>query len=176
MVLNAGSNDASSLLAGRRMSRAAQWWEQSRTRLLWEKCPNKASNTFLGPHTPNTAFRHLPPNSARFSYWAIEGALLISAQLSSDAVNALWKVRVLIWLYMVASTHTPSIAFQHWRNRDVVNQCLAGVQRKQPSRAKGNARKHETHPPRVKKEEKEFRLDSNDCGFICAGVNFGRLV
>ena len=43
-----------------------------------------------------------------------------------------------------------------------------------------HARKHETHPPRVKKkkkkkkeeEEKEFRLDSNDCGFICAGVNF----
>ena len=41
-----------------------------------------------------------------------------------------------------------------------------------------HARKHETHPPRViiynKKErkKKEFRLDSNDCGFICAGVNF----
>ena len=35
-----------------------------------------------------------------------------------------------------------------------------------------HARKHETHPHRVEKEEKEFRLDSNDCGFICAGVNF----
>ena len=43
-----------------------------------------------------------------------------------------------------------------------------------------HARKHETHPPRVKKKKKkkkrerkkEFRLDSNDCGFICAGVNF----
>ena len=33
-----------------------------------------------------------------------------------------------------------------------------------------HARKHETHPPRLKK--KEFRLDSNDCGFVCAGVNF----
>ena len=32
-----------------------------------------------------------------------------------------------------------------------------------------HARKHEMHPPRVKK--KEFHLDSNDCGFICAGVN-----
>ena len=33
------------------------------------------------------------------------------------------------------------------------------------------ARKHETlHPPRV--YEKEFRLESNDCGFIRAGVNF----
>ena len=49
-------------------------------------------------HTPNIAFRHLPPNSARFSY-ATEGALsVISAQLSSDAVSALRKVRVLIWL------------------------------------------------------------------------------
>ena len=41
------------------------------------------------------AFRHLPPNSARFSY-ATEGALFISAELSSDAVSALRKVRVLI--------------------------------------------------------------------------------
>ena len=47
------------------------------------------------PHTPSIAFRHLPPNSARFSY-ATEGALFISAQLSSDAVSALRKVRVLI--------------------------------------------------------------------------------
>ena len=46
-------------------------------------------------HTPSTAFRHLPPNSARFSY-ATEGALFISAQLSSDAVSALRKVWVLI--------------------------------------------------------------------------------
>ena len=30
---------------------------------------------------------HLPPNSARYSY-ATEGALFISAQLSSDAVSA----------------------------------------------------------------------------------------
>ena len=46
-------------------------------------------------HTPSIAFRHLPPNSARFSY-VTEGALFISAQLSSDAVSALRKVRVLI--------------------------------------------------------------------------------
>ena len=44
-------------------------------------------------HTPNTVFRHLPPDSARFSY-ATEGALFISAQLSSDAVSALRKVPV----------------------------------------------------------------------------------
>ena len=48
-------------------------------------------------HTPSIAFRHLPPNSARFSY-ATEGALFISAQLVTDAVSALRKVRVLIRL------------------------------------------------------------------------------
>ena len=48
-------------------------------------------------HTPGIAFRHLLPNSARFSY-ATERALFISAQLSVDAVSALWKVRVLIGL------------------------------------------------------------------------------
>ena len=36
------------------------------------------------------------------------------------------------------------------------------------SLAPKHARKHETHPPR----EKKFRLDSNDCGLICAGANF----
>ena len=49
------------------------------------------------PHTPSIAFGHLPPNSARFGY-ATEGALFISAQLSTDAVSALRKVRVLIGL------------------------------------------------------------------------------
>ena len=48
-------------------------------------------------HTPRIAFRHLPPNSARISY-ATEGALFISAQLSTDAVGTLRKVRVLIKL------------------------------------------------------------------------------
>ena len=47
--------------------------------------------------TPSTAFRHLPPNSARFGY-ATEGALFISAQLSTDAVSTLQKVWVLITL------------------------------------------------------------------------------
>ena len=46
-------------------------------------------------HTPSIVFRHLPPNSARFGY-ATEGALFTSAQLSTDAVSALRKVRVLI--------------------------------------------------------------------------------
>ena len=48
-------------------------------------------------HTPSIAFRHLPPNSARFGY-ATEGALFISAQLSTDVVSTLRKVWVLIWL------------------------------------------------------------------------------
>ena len=46
-------------------------------------------------HTLSTAFRHLPPNSARFGY-ATEGALFISTQLSSDADSTLLKVWVLI--------------------------------------------------------------------------------
>ena len=46
-------------------------------------------------HTSSIAFQHLPPNSARFSY-ATEGALFISAKLSTDAVSALRKVWVLI--------------------------------------------------------------------------------
>ena len=46
-------------------------------------------------HTSSIAFRHLPPNSARFGY-TTEGTLFISVQLSSDAVSALQKVWVLI--------------------------------------------------------------------------------
>ena len=43
------------------------------------------------PHSliPSLAFRHPPPNSARFSY-ATEGALFISAQLSTDANSKHW--------------------------------------------------------------------------------------
>ena len=47
------------------------------------------SGAFL--QTPSIAFRHLPPNCARFSY-AIEEALFNSAKLSTDAVSALRKV------------------------------------------------------------------------------------
>ncbi len=53
--------------------------------------PPKGSGT---NHTPSIAFRHLPPNSARFSH-VTEGTLFISAQLSTDAVSALRKVCVL---------------------------------------------------------------------------------
>ena len=36
-------------------------------------------------HTPGIAFRYLPPDSARIGY-ATEGALFISAQLSTDVL------------------------------------------------------------------------------------------
>ena len=51
--------------------------------MLWGILRASLSGTFL--------------QTARFSY-TTEGALFISAQLSSDAVSALRKVRVLIWL------------------------------------------------------------------------------
>ena len=58
-------------------------------------------------HTPSIAFRHLPPNSARFGY-ATEGAHFISAQLSSDAASDLRKVLVLIWLRKQPSAQAPT--------------------------------------------------------------------
>ena len=58
-------------------------------------------------HTPSIAFRHLPPNSARFSY-ATERELFISALLSTDAVSAFRKVWVLIKLQTVVYDILPS--------------------------------------------------------------------
>ena len=49
-------------------------------------------------HTPSIAFRHLPPNSARFSY-ATKGALFISAQLFTEAASVLRKV----WAVLMTS-------------------------------------------------------------------------
>ena len=46
-------------------------------------------------HTPSIAFWDLPPNSARTGY-ATEKVLFIAVQLSTKAVSALQKVRVLI--------------------------------------------------------------------------------
>ena len=46
------------------------------------------SHSLSGTTTPSIAFRHLPSNSAKTGY-ATEGALFISAQLSTDAVSAL---------------------------------------------------------------------------------------
>ena len=50
------------------------------------KVPESDARSVYRLHTPSIAFWHLPPNSARFSY-ATEGALFISAQLSTDAVS-----------------------------------------------------------------------------------------
>ncbi len=61
-----------------------------------------SSFSLTNAHTPSTAFRHFPPNSARFSY-ATEGVLFISAQLSTNAVSAVRKVPVLIRLWMQPS-------------------------------------------------------------------------
>ena len=55
---------------------------------------NHCNQSDACPHS-SIAFWHLPPNSARFSY-TTEGALFISAQISSDAVSALQTVQVLI--------------------------------------------------------------------------------
>ena len=52
---------------------------------------------------PGTSAVHLPANSARIGY-ATEGALFISAQLSTDAVGALRKV----WTYTVWKQHETS--------------------------------------------------------------------
>ena len=75
---------------------------------------------------------------ARFGY-ATEGALFISAQLSTDAVGALAKG--------LGTKMTVEAAY------------------KRPST---HVHMRRIHPGPVK----EFRLDSNDCGFICACVNF----
>ena len=64
---------------------------------VWCLRPLCCVHSLVCTDAPGTAFRHLPPNSARFGY-ATEGALFISAQLSTDAVSALQKVWVLIWL------------------------------------------------------------------------------
>ena len=58
---------------------------ESHSSLTLSVCHRQTSS-----HTPSIAFRHPPPNSARFSY-ATKGALFISAQLSSNAVSALRK-------------------------------------------------------------------------------------
>ena len=67
--------------------------------------PNQGTDHLT--HTPSTAFRHLPPNSARIGY-ATEGAVFISAQLSTDAVSALRKVWVLLKLQALDYDILPS--------------------------------------------------------------------
>ena len=75
--------------------------------------------------------------------YTTEGALFISAQLSSDAVSATGKVSVLISLWKQHSALWPST---HVNMRRIT-------------------------PGFKKKERKKFRLDSHDLGFICADVS-----
>ena len=97
----------------------------NRFRHRFEKC--------LAPsHTPSIAFRHLPPNSARFVY-ATEGALFISAQLSTDVVTALRNVWVLIKLQalvydILASTTAVFSYVIRSRKLSVNEQFLVGAQ------------------------------------------------
>ena len=105
--------------------------------------------------TLSTAFQHLPPSSARFSY-AAEGVLFISAQLSSNAVSALRKVS--------SGTDKLRLCRDTTACSVVSLDCGSNL-------APKHARKHEAHPPQVKNLFlKEFHLDSNDLGFIWAGV------
>ena len=72
--------------------------DSSQTEQTGPYCHQLQQSVASRPTLPaSTAFRHLPPNSARFSY-ATEGTLFISAQLSTDAVSALRKVWVLLTL------------------------------------------------------------------------------
>ena len=68
---------------------------------------NQPEEIHVCDHTPSIAFRHLPPNSATFRY-AIEGALFITTQLSTDMVSALRKVWVLIRLWKQPSIQAHS--------------------------------------------------------------------
>ena len=75
--------------------------------MLWLLCSLLSEKCLAPSHTPSIAFRHLPPNSARFVY-ATEGALFISAQLSTDVVTALRNVWVLIKLQALVYDILPS--------------------------------------------------------------------
>ena len=68
---------------------------------MWESASNYCAfhkRTQYHVNTPSLTFQHHPPNSARIGY-ATEGALFISAHLSTDAVSSLQKAWVLIRLW-----------------------------------------------------------------------------
>ena len=53
---------------------------------VWRKVPESRARSVVGAHTPRIAFLHLPLNSVR-TRCTTEGALFISAQLSTDSVH-----------------------------------------------------------------------------------------
>ena len=97
---------------------------------VWRKVPESDARSVESPHAPGIAFRHLPPNSARFSY-ATEWVYSLSPRSC------------------LATRSAPSKRF-HRRLRTFVpkGSCRSNL-------APKHARKHETHPPRVKKEKKK---------------------
>ena len=88
----------------------------------------------------------------------LKGHSFISAQLSTDAVSALRKVRVLIKLQALVYDILPWTKMLEDGARSV-DDCRNYL-------APKHARKHEAHPPRVKKRIRPY---SNDLGFILAG-------
>ena len=97
-------------------------------------------------HTPSTAFRHIPPNSARIGY-ATEDVLFISAQLSTDAVSAIERFRGSAkgpsLISNLASVNVKQIVYFTYHY-----DCGSNI-------ASKHASKHETRPPWVKKKEKK---------------------
>ena len=92
---------------GRLISLSPSLLEETGRRCQLSQCSVNCFSLDMQPHTPSIAFRHLPPNSATFSY-ATERALFISAQLSTDAVSALRMVWVLIRLWKQTSAQAPT--------------------------------------------------------------------
>ena len=78
------------------VTKGNSWTQKRECPSRW--LPHQYWSRLGATHAPSVTFRHLPPNSARFSY-ATEGALFISAQLSTNVVSTLWKVWVLIGLW-----------------------------------------------------------------------------
>ena len=83
------------------------------------KVENSAGRHHARGHTPSIAFRHLPPNSARFGYTTERGTLCLRAAVHRHGQRPSKDL---------GTDHTPCIAFRHLPPRkDVVNQCLEFV-------------------------------------------------
>ena len=129
-------------------------------------------------HTPSLAFRHLPPNSARTGY-AAEGAL----HTPSIAFRHRPPYSARIGYAAEGALHTPSIAFRHlppysagtgYAAQSTLHlRAACPPSLWAPSERVGlafkHARKHKARPTLV---NKEFRVNSNDVGFVCAGVGY----
>ena len=123
--------------------------------------PNQGTDHLI--HTPSTAFRHLPPNSARIGY-ATEGAVFISAQLSTDAVSALRKVWVLLKLQALVYDTLPSTKVPESDARSVsTNKTGNNLAPKHPKKTTRDA-----SAPSLKRSSVSIQTYFD---FICAGVS-----